>query len=419
METSDISVSTSVCVGKVDTNFELDTIYHYSKIDSELRGIKYLSNTKGNINNKNSFYNQLTVKVFVKKYNKEINIKIFSNGKIQITGIKNETQAKAAIQIFLDKIKNIKGVTTKEVIVQDNLYYDKKNYELYTKPSDIKYNVSINIYGHNSQNVYKIIGERKKTGIFFDNIRLQVMFDYIKDKQIEGDIPDIFKFLYVSYKHSNLEKKIFNIRGEYTGVMRFVFFIKRKNLILFKCSFKLISNEPGMIVYHIINKNSKVIGKCEILLNEMIKPKTFEKTIDVMYSSMSNQDTLNLNLKTTNINFNFFVNFGDTVINRSRFNEILCNKYKLHSYYNVDNKYPGINLKMKLGDINNTTDSTNITYLIFQNGKILVSGATQKNQFHCIKKFIVDIITKEYTNIVNKKVDVDITDKNITIWDIL
>ena len=65
------------------------------------------------------------LKIFIKKLNKETNLKVFANGLFQITGVKNNSQAMHTLKIFLDSVITIKGIHSKKIVIKDDIIFDK------------------------------------------------------------------------------------------------------------------------------------------------------------------------------------------------------------------------------------------------------------------------------------------------------
>lgn len=97
----DLHISTMVQIGKLNSNINLLNLADELKINKDIIYIEYGQQvSKGDEGKKRKdnkprkyFYNQLTIHVFNKtKKNNRINVKIFNNGRIQMTGIKNNLQ---------------------------------------------------------------------------------------------------------------------------------------------------------------------------------------------------------------------------------------------------------------------------------------------------------------------------------------
>ena len=113
LHTSDLHVSAIVQIGKISTNINLFELANNLSINDEILYIEYgseiskgdnLKKPKKKEKPKKYFYNQVTLHV---QNSKRINMKIFNNGRIQMTGIKKESQGYETIEIFLKQIHKI------------------------------------------------------------------------------------------------------------------------------------------------------------------------------------------------------------------------------------------------------------------------------------------------------------------------
>jgi len=114
--------------------------------DKPIKGVKKTKKKK----KKKCFYNQLTVVVHV--MNKDVNVKIFKNGKIQITGIKSEENGKSAAQAISSFIEGSEGISEyKTVLINSDFnvgfpVYREKLYRLFVDEYDIFVNFEPCIY---------------------------------------------------------------------------------------------------------------------------------------------------------------------------------------------------------------------------------------------------------------------------------
>lgn len=108
-----LRVSTMTLISDLNTIIDLNYLYENIEANDRIKYIEHGVNNKG-INHKISksrknekkkfFYNQITAHIFEDKI---INVKIFNNGKIQMTGVKNINQGENVLKILIDTIKNI------------------------------------------------------------------------------------------------------------------------------------------------------------------------------------------------------------------------------------------------------------------------------------------------------------------------
>ena len=115
LETSELHVSAIVQISKLTTNINLYELANNLCINDKISYIEHgVEITKG-YNPKNKpkkklkklkkfFYNQVTIHI---KCDKTINMKIFNNGRVQMTGINNDKQGLESINILLNEIHKL------------------------------------------------------------------------------------------------------------------------------------------------------------------------------------------------------------------------------------------------------------------------------------------------------------------------
>ena len=129
MNTSDLHVSVMVQIGKLTTNIDLKELADRLSLNDKILYIEYGSLIKKGINPKYKpkkkkkiqpkfFYNQVTIHI---QYNKRINMKIFNNGRIQMTGINYESQGPEVIDLFINEINKLSEIDKKSIFDSDNI----------------------------------------------------------------------------------------------------------------------------------------------------------------------------------------------------------------------------------------------------------------------------------------------------------
>merc|ERR1712086_383342 len=107
---SDYRISTMTMISCFTCNINLEVVSQFfntdGKIVSMVYGAKPVKNLK-KVSNR-PFFNQATIIVKLDPLRK-INVKIFSNGKIQMTGIKKIEDGHEALEIIIDKLNRTKG----------------------------------------------------------------------------------------------------------------------------------------------------------------------------------------------------------------------------------------------------------------------------------------------------------------------
>lgn len=120
---ADLVISTMTVTCQLKTEIEIINVGKY--IHLSLNGIVTVRNGKDIIRSiithkkkrkmkkqKKSFYNQITLEIYskFKKKKKPINIKIFRNGSLQMTGCVCSEDCKFALQILCEEFKKIRGI---------------------------------------------------------------------------------------------------------------------------------------------------------------------------------------------------------------------------------------------------------------------------------------------------------------------
>ena len=326
-------------------------------------------------NNENDFSNQMTIvinnnQIMNKNYNDntielceavnkniinnvkknkyfKLNLKIFRTSTIIVTGSLCKEDAKFGVNTFIDKIKDLKeSVKLKENYKITELFSSVKNYYKF-----IKKNFLVLLY------------------LFF---RYKVSYD-MKLYYIMQDIfMDDLSFVEENELYFKLLKIVLICRNYYC----------EKELLFRLKNDKIPKNILINSIIDDLYKNKEVI--LTISLNEPVNPVNHNPDIII--------NNYNSVLK---CNFN---------INRPTLSNLLTTKYKndanIISVCYEPTKYPGINIKYL------TTSNKIISLLVFQEGKIMITGCNNWSQNLEGYKFIVETLSEVKTSIeffLNKK----------------
>ena len=172
MDMKNLRISTMTQIAEISSKINLNNLYKYLEPTDTIRYLSFGSElSKGEITKKikkprkdkekKFFYNQITIHIFFKKI---VNVKIFNNGRIQMTGLKNSEQGKEVIEIFLEAneetvntidmvlyrldIKKSNTTTTKDMDILNKVFLDSSVIKVWTnkeKKTIIK--ISIMYYG--------------------------------------------------------------------------------------------------------------------------------------------------------------------------------------------------------------------------------------------------------------------------------
>ena len=104
-------------IGKLNTNIDLLNTANALNVNKNILFVEYGDHVSKGDNDKKPakknkprkyFYNQLTIHVYNEtKANSRINVKIFNNGRVQMTGINNEFQGDQTIKILCEEFSRL------------------------------------------------------------------------------------------------------------------------------------------------------------------------------------------------------------------------------------------------------------------------------------------------------------------------
>mgnify|MGYP001221064087 CR=1 FL=1 len=147
---TDYRISTMTMITDLNRNINLQVVSKYFILDKKITKMEYgekpMKNNKQTKKVNRPFFNQAT---FIVELNpiKIINIKVFSNGKVQMTGIKRKEDGKKALKLIIDKLIVTSGIVNIYMLLDEQLinYYltlfNKNNLEksYYIKNKQNKY----------------------------------------------------------------------------------------------------------------------------------------------------------------------------------------------------------------------------------------------------------------------------------------
>ena len=136
-------ISTMTMITSFNCNINLEMVSRYFQLDKKIVSMVYGDKPVKSVNikkNNRPFFNQATIIVKLNPL-KNINIKIFSNGKIQMTGVKKKVDGEEALKLILGKLKKTNGnIPVKYLLdsqlikyyleLTDKQYIDESFYEL-------------------------------------------------------------------------------------------------------------------------------------------------------------------------------------------------------------------------------------------------------------------------------------------------
>lgn len=366
---SKTSIVTGICSGKIECDIDLHQLFDKLEINSIVLGAKFHGETKGDISNNRSFFNQITV--IVKIPEKIVNVKIFGNGNLHFSGIKTIENAQDAINVLKGQMILIQGEEKIEVLVINGVLYDKKNYEKYSSSKEKNRFEMTKIYSYpDAEGKVKVIGFKKHN-------------EHIIGKEstcVEGEY-------LVSMKFKNCLKKIFNKSGVEIGHYSYESIYKRKNIIL-KGKKLFQESEFFTRVEDFYGNTVGTITKVLASPEEVLEPQVSGEFL-VDYACLGDYSALNnLNLEISNLNCKFSVSSPcGNLFDKAALNELFSKKYGLESYLNKESGYQGLSLKMYYPE-----EGKKVSILFFRTGTALMSGPISKPEILRAKKDFVKML---------------------------
>lgn len=391
-----ISTITLTCKIKKDILIKTFLIGKYIEINDEIKGIKYCNGSQEILRgeystimykkakkkviekiNKRLFYNQISAIIYNKKTNSNFNVKIFSNGSLQITGCKSKDNGVDIIEILNRNINNMIKKTIEQTIFLDE--------------NDVYKDIDNCIYSYDEDNKYIYIGF-KENGLYNINNKEYEIFERNNNK-------------YFMLKTNNEKKKEYlDEKGIFVG---------KSCIKLFKNKKKLYTNNKNIII------ENDLIFSGDILIGEVVYDGFINEIKDRKINYRNNDFTQKVEIKINPITQSNEEN-PITITNY----EILINCVNV--YYSTNNKidrnniykkliendylckfnpeiYSGIKFTYKYNEFNKENDGKcicetkciceNITFLMFQSGNIIVTGFKSldiiENIINKVNKFLL------------------------------
>lgn len=424
--------------GKQDYLIDLDILSRFVKIndksednfndlESAKGGITYIDYypnitrgiTKGNC----PFYNQATVEYSYWGF-RTINVKIFNNGKLQMTGVSFKDESEYVAKFMINRFKKTKyRIYKNSSNLPDGDLYD---YAIVYNPKTAKHNY----YRHN----------------YINNFNDDIIKYKNKDK-LKGWISDTFIYEFVKYLYDLVIKNNDIIKTYENKISRLNDIIEEGNSIqitnlgtkniditdpeseLYKLQTELdniyIKNEYMTNLYKRLNKvrtrdietKNAIINKHKKELDDDSDSDNDETFWEFPLLDTSLEYKLD-GMKIELINSNYHTGFP---INNTPLHKILNNKYKLFSSYKPDD-YPGVktkflwnknkkvqngicNCKVPCISLGKKSVCVQITIAIFQSGSVIITGAKSIKQINDCYDFINNVFKCEFNKILSVNKD--------------
>jgi TATA-box binding protein (TBP) (component of TFIID and TFIIIB) len=341
------------------------------------------------------FYNQISI--ILNNNGNNVNVKLFGNGSLHMTGCKSIHEGIEVSEKLYNKLNSLR--TRKEVVLLtkdiNGVLVDKDHM----------------VYAYNTK---QMIGYVKKNILQENNTYI------IHKKECVYDLT--IKMLIASKMEVKRTRPIFDLNGECVGVAR-LDLLKNKTKFYRKNASIYHDVQTGFI-YH---DNTTVIGKVnydivskQSTINDMKIPDVFEHEYECnpfipsdyhLHNTDFTAESLTLDVNCMNVYFNMGFE-----LNRQRlFDKLVANKfvckYRPESYSGIklvfkyplgnvhDGNGPGVT---GLCPCNNKCTCTNITFLIFQSGNVIVTGFKRQDQVDLVKTAFSNLIAS-YREAITKR----------------
>ena len=141
----ELRISTMTLVSQISSNINLSKFYDYLPITEEITFIEHgTSPIKGQTYKKKKsrsnvpkkfFYNQITIHVYLDKF---VNVKVFNNGRIQMTGLRSKIQGVNIINILISELKKLPQDKLSEILDNTDPVISSSNIVLINSDFDLK-----------------------------------------------------------------------------------------------------------------------------------------------------------------------------------------------------------------------------------------------------------------------------------------
>jgi len=144
-----LRISTMTAISSLNTDINLDNLYKNMDFNETIPFIQHGSHgIKGESNKmkrksrkpekKKTFFNQVTLHVHCDKL---VNVKLFNNGKIQMTGLKYEGHGSKVLQKLIPLIVKLDSQSDNKVFNNDEVTFEPMNTVLINSDFDIKFKI--------------------------------------------------------------------------------------------------------------------------------------------------------------------------------------------------------------------------------------------------------------------------------------
>lgn len=363
-----LKISTSTIVGICNCTFDIDLIFSKIEIVGNITKVKCNNKekTKELERECKTFYNQITI-----HFDNNMNIKLFNNGKFQISGVKDMDDSFSKLRLFLNHIETIYGDCEIEPVKYRCVYIYKNKI------------ITPHLDGYRCENLIK--GEK----ILINNKICEPF------QLLEGDI-------LIEKTHTNKEKILYNCFGKKLGFVRYNMTRKNKNLCIKNCVYT--KREESVFDIFKSERYPIKIGELQIFLDGEYKHIQLENKVKLYFKCCSDKPTITEH-KIANTNYNIKLKMQkNSFFDRMSFCSFLKEQNIIFVF--EQSKYPGVKFQLL---------NTKIT--IFRTGSILFSKGDESIDIQSVISELERLLHDG--RFIKLKTEISNEENNITIWDLM
>lgn len=362
MDYEPLITTTSILVGETGCEIDIDSVFTSITPDEDIVKIKCNNKekTKTIQNECKTFYNQISIIFF-----DNMNLKIFNNGKLQVSGVKDRVLAETRVKNFLNRISTINGDSEIDVVVNNGLFCYKN----------------------------KILKPFKDGYICHSLIKDDKIFINSYIYKVFPTIPGTF----IQEKHIDKKKNIINCNGESIGNVEYQMIRKNKNLCIKNCTYEINDEKTECAI---VNAYSQKIGVLKISIDSEKIYNPINQKVKLYFKCCSSTPELK-NFKAANVNSNTKIKLckGEYIDRNMLF--LFLQKNNVFCLYEPS-KYPGVKFNL---------NNSKIT--IFRTGSVLFSSKTDI-KIDDIKSFF-----KDFSAITINEPELDEIFPETSVWSLM
>jgi len=376
------------CNCNLNSNINIGVIYQCLEIDDLVKTIELENNTKGELKivknvrknkkhipkdkKKKHFINQITIVLNYK--GSKINVKLFGNGKMVITGAKSTKVLKEALGLLVEKVRNL-SIETK--IIEPHTRPKLVTRSTSVEPTSVE-PTSVDLEPESTSILSDFFTTTSEFIKFLEKNHL-IMLDLVNTLDLDFPL-DWHKILINREKNKLLEREL--------------------DLETFITTELFTSYHPELesITHKLVQTVKLVKNYSYSLLNPLIVEDAIKFYLGDPINLITSYEQLPLpeNLSVTVNNYNAMFE-SNVKFDREKFHQILTHQCGILVNYRPSS-YQGLNITYFL---NHEGERESVTFFVFQEGTIMITGNKKWEVVEQSYREMCQIIDNYYENIVN------------------